>query len=142
MNLIAKRFGDLEAAAETVKKTKQSKYVSYLEQHTEEIDSNALLQWVVRAEALISTVCGTESLTIKHFIDADTTVTMYTSNWSRFERTHAVFAAVKEDFEAGYLISFRTLVQSEVFQTEFDQATELLGHGIHHTLCCHRRSCP
>ena len=61
MNLIAKRFADIEAAAETVKKTKQSKYVSYLEQHTEEIDSNALLQWVVRAEALISTVCGTES---------------------------------------------------------------------------------
>ena len=54
---------------------------------------------------------------------------MYTSNWSRFKRTHAVFAAVKEDFEAGYLISFRTLVQSEVFQTELDQATELLDTG-------------
>lgn len=41
----------------------------------------------------------------------------------------AVFLAAREDFEGGYLSSVRTLVQAEVFDSELEQAEELLKGG-------------
>jgi hypothetical protein len=41
----------------------------------------------------------------------------------------AVFDTAREDFEGGYLISFRNLVQAEVFESELDQAKELQSAG-------------
>ncbi|MGY4398211.1 hypothetical protein ACVWZA_003415 [Sphingomonas sp. UYAg733] len=41
----------------------------------------------------------------------------------------AVFEAAREDFEGGYLNSVRTLIQSEVFDNELEQARELLNGG-------------
>lgn len=35
----------------------------------------------------------------------------------------------KEDFEGGYLISLKQLVQAEVFESELEQAQELLNSG-------------
>jgi hypothetical protein len=40
-----------------------------------------------------------------------------------------VFDTAREDFEGGYLISFRNLVQAEVFESELDQAKELQSAG-------------
>jgi len=41
----------------------------------------------------------------------------------------AVFMAAKEDFEGGYLTSIRSLVQAEVFDSELEQAEELVKSG-------------
>lgn len=41
----------------------------------------------------------------------------------------AVFLAAREDFEGGYLSSVRTLVQAEMFDSELEQAEELLKGG-------------
>lgn len=41
----------------------------------------------------------------------------------------AVFVAAKEDYDGGYLSSLRNLVQAEVFDSELDQALELLSNG-------------
>ena len=49
--------------------------------------------------------------------------------FERMKRMRAVFLAAKEDFEGGYLVSFRNLVQAEVFTNELKQAEELLKSG-------------
>jgi hypothetical protein len=41
----------------------------------------------------------------------------------------AVFLALHEDFQGGYLHSLRNLVQAEVFDSELEQANELLNKG-------------
>jgi len=41
----------------------------------------------------------------------------------------AIFSAAKEDFHGGYLSSVRALVQAEVFDSELEQANELLSSG-------------
>jgi hypothetical protein len=40
-----------------------------------------------------------------------------------------VFFAAKEDYEGGYLSTFRSLVQAEVFDSELEQSASLLSGG-------------
>ena len=40
-----------------------------------------------------------------------------------------VFLAAKEDYDGGYLVSVRSLVQAELFDSELEQACELLDKG-------------
>lgn len=54
---------------------------------------------------------------------------MSLSTCDLLERMGTVFLAAKEDFEGGYLSSVRSLVQAEVFDSELDQASELLSSG-------------
>jgi hypothetical protein len=41
----------------------------------------------------------------------------------------AVFLAAREDYEGGYLRSTRSLIQADVFDSELEQAQELLDAG-------------
>jgi hypothetical protein len=54
---------------------------------------------------------------------------MSTTNHQVFLKLRAIFEAAKEDYEGGYLNSLRLLVQSEVFDSELEQASELLASG-------------
>jgi hypothetical protein len=51
------------------------------------------------------------------------------SNYETFKGLEAVFLAAKEDFEGGLLQSLKHLVQAEVFESELEQAEELLKAG-------------
>jgi hypothetical protein len=53
----------------------------------------------------------------------------WSSIYERFKRTRTIFLAAQEDFEGGYLTSLRVLVQAEVFDSELEQASELLRAG-------------
>jgi hypothetical protein len=44
-------------------------------------------------------------------------------------RLKSIFSAAKEDFFSGYLSSVKVLVQAEVFDSELEQASELLSSG-------------
>jgi len=55
--------------------------------------------------------------------------TAYSGIYDAMKRVKAVFFAAKEDFEGGYLISVKNLVQAEVFDSELEQASELLSAG-------------
>jgi len=46
-----------------------------------------------------------------------------------FDSTKIIFIALKEDYEKGYLSSIETLVQAEVFESQLEQAEELLKNG-------------
>jgi hypothetical protein len=91
------------------------------------INQNELINWSVKVRHLLSSVCGPESVHLKQFVACETT-SMYITNHEIFLRLRAVLEAAKEDYEGGYL-SLKLFVQAEVFDSELEQASELLASG-------------
>ncbi|HWZ50192.1 MAG TPA: hypothetical protein VNW54_01890 [Granulicella sp.] len=127
-NKLTQRFAELEAQLKQVKATKISEYSSLLNRNLFQVDSTRKLAWEVKARHLLEKACGLESQHFKHFEKAARPDSVSTSA-DILERMGTVFLAAKEDFEGGYLSSVRSLVQSEVFGSELEQATELLSSG-------------
>ena len=92
------------------------------------LDPEQLLNWSVKVTSLLERVGPEASSQLRMFVEAEKTKSM-DSAFDRFKRMKAVFLAVKEDFEGGYLVSYRSLVQAEVFTSELDQAREQLSSG-------------
>ena len=92
----------------------------------EAIDSELFVGWCVKARSLIGSACGRDGEHLQAFIKAEESRGF---NYTRLKRVRAVFLAAKEDFEGGYLVSVRNLVQAEVAGSEIDQATELWDSG-------------
>jgi hypothetical protein len=86
------------------------------------------LGWRVKAKNLIRSACGTDHDHLDAFIKAEASGD-FKGNYSTLKSVRAVFLAAKEDFEGGYLVSVRNLVQAEVAGSEIDQATELWDSG-------------
>ena len=122
------RFAELTEQMESLLSSKASMYDSLAAKTTIGIEGNALLEWKVKAKNLLSKACGKQSEHYTEFVENETTG-MYGTYLATLERLRAVFLAAKEDYEGGYLQSTRSLVQAEVFDTELEQATELLGGG-------------
>lgn len=125
--LFEKRFGELEAQILALEATKTMRHGEYTGSYPH-IDANALLGWEVKAKSLLSNACGETSHHVNAFIEAEKPVS-FSNNFEELGRVKAVFLAAKEDFEGGYLNSVRNLVQSEVFGSELEQASELLSAG-------------
>jgi hypothetical protein len=73
--------------------------------------------------------CGTDSEHYGQFVKSEEQKRIGSTNFSGLKELKAVFLAAKEDYEGGYMNSFRNLVQAEVFDGELDQARELLSGG-------------
>lgn len=125
--LFKKRFNELEAQADVVEasKTIGSGKISKGQEY---VDSDLLLNWKVKVRNLLSKVCGEDSQHFQQFEKIENS-SVYTTNYTIFKRLKAIFLAAKEDFEGGYLLSIKTLVQAEVFDSELEQAKELLHGG-------------
>jgi hypothetical protein len=129
-NLLKRRFQELTKQAEKIEASKRMERDAYDNSLNERIDSNVLLNWKVKAKALLVSACGSDSQHFKQFEKSETT-SMF-SNLDNFRRMKAVFEAAREDFEGGYLASVHDLVRAEVFGSELEQASELLksGYGL------------
>ncbi|MCH2219499.1 MAG: hypothetical protein MK097_04120 [Dechloromonas sp.] len=119
------RFAELNEQMESLLASKAPKYDSFIEKTKIEIEGNALLEWKVKARNLLSKACGQESEHYTEFVKNDTTG-IYGTHLATLERLRAIFVAAREDYEGGYLQSTRSLVQAEVFDSELEQAIELL----------------
>ena len=95
------------------------------------VDGDAFLAWSVKAKNIIIQVCGEESQHFIAFTQAEKFSGLGDSQHGILRRTRAVFSAAKDDFEGGYLTSIKSLVQAEVFDSELEQAGELLSSGYH-----------
>lgn len=95
------------------------------------IDSDAFLAWRVKAKNIILQVCGEKSQHFIEFTQSEKVSGLGDGYHSALKRTRAVFSAAKDDFEGGYLTSIKSLVQAEVFDSELEQAEELLASGYH-----------
>jgi hypothetical protein len=124
---LKKRFSELLSQADAVAATKQRKHSSHSGSY-EQVDSDLLLGWCVKARNLLASACGRDSEHFNSFVEAEKPGP-WEENPVKLSRLRAVFLAAKEDFEGGYLSSIRNLVQAEVFSTELEQARELLTAG-------------
>ncbi|TYK56892.1 DUF4145 domain-containing protein [Pseudomonas synxantha] len=126
--LLGKRFTELEqqlAALLNSATLKRDEHDGASELY---IPPDLILNWNVKAKALMERVCGTDSTHLKMYAEADVQG-MYESYVDRLNRLKAIFLAAKEDFDGGHLNTIRNLVQAEVFTSELEQAEELLKSG-------------
>lgn len=123
MKQFGRRFEELAAQAQEVDKLKK-----HYTAGTFTIDSNAVLNWAVKVQNLLSMVSGPDSEHYRRFIAAEK-IQSYDTNYDVFLREKGVFLAAKEDYEGGYMNSVKTLVQAEMFDDELEQAEELLANG-------------
>lgn len=120
------RYEDLNTEAETVLTSKH--YVQNSFGSGEYVDQNILDEWRIKVKNLLSKSCGLDSEHYKEFVTGEKPHG-FESNLSQFKRLKAVFNAAKDDFAGGYLISIKSLVQAELFDSELEQAKELLNSG-------------
>jgi len=86
------------------------------------------VNWIVKAKNLLQSACGVDSQHFKLFEECEKGRKFWT-NYDILLALRSVFLAAKEDYEGGYLSSVKTLVQAEVFDSELEQASELLKSG-------------
>ncbi|ELX09961.1 hypothetical protein Jab_2c20450 [Janthinobacterium sp. HH01] len=126
----AARFQQLKEQFDAVLATKGSVYSAFTQSNHDTLDGELAHEWRVKARSLISMACGESSLHLKEFVESEKPQTME-GPVSLMKRLGAVFNAVRDDYEGGYLSSFKSLVQAEVFDNELEQASELLSSGYH-----------
>ncbi|EGQ8503932.1 DUF4145 domain-containing protein [Vibrio vulnificus] len=124
---LAQRFNELKNQYLEIEQTK--KHVSGAFGSTDTIDIDALTSWKVKVKNLLVTVCGEQSQHFIAFIKGEESSYSLESQYSILTRLGAIFDAAKEDFEGGYLNTLKQLVQAEVFESELEQAEELLASG-------------
>lgn len=127
MNKINKRFEELQNQAKEIKDSKHVIYSEYTGSDTY-VDSEKLLNWLTKTENLIVNVCGENSTYYSTFIE-EKNVKGFETNLNVFNRINTIFSAIKDDYENGYLTSYKSLIQAEVFDNELEQAKELLDSG-------------
>jgi len=120
------RFDQLANEIRTIEATKKNEHGdlgSY-----SRVDKKLLLAWVVKTKNLLVSACGEKSQHYKEFVKAEK-IRPYESNYDSFERMKAVFSASMDDYKGGFLTTIKNLIQADVFDTELEQARELLNSG-------------
>ncbi|MDD9158406.1 hypothetical protein PVK64_19765 [Aliivibrio sp. S4TY2] len=124
---LTQRFHELKVQLEALEQTQ--KRVSSAFGTTDTIDNDLFTNWKVKVRNLLVTACGEDSQHFKAFVKGEESNYSMESQLSILKRVGAIFDATKEDYEGGYLNSLKQLVQAEVFESELEQAEELLSSG-------------
>ncbi len=93
-----------------------------------EMDDAKALTWKVKAKNLLVATCGEASQHYQEFLKAEE-LNSYESSSDPLKRMRAVFIAAMDDYNGGYLTSIKNLIQADVFDSELEQAGELLSSG-------------
>ncbi len=123
INKHSKRFDELTTELEQIEAARTQKHGSHFF-----VDEEKLDEWRLKAKSLISRACGKEGEHLEAFANAET-LQPFDTNYEILKRLRPVFAAARSDFQGGHLASVRSLVQAELFDSELDQALELLKQG-------------
>ncbi|EHU1360295.1 HEPN domain-containing protein [Acinetobacter baumannii] len=125
---ILNRFEELISEAKSIVKHKKSKstqrnnILKPVEYFDEPINEQ-YLTWKVKAENLLLLACGEHSVHYQAFL-REKENGRYAPN--KLQNSIPVVLAAYDDLKGGFLISFRQLVQAEVFESEIEQAKSLL----------------
>lgn len=125
-----RRFAELVQQANEIESKKKPLTGDFAGLGMFEVDATALLNWQVKARQLLIAVCGDESHQVSTYREHEKPGP-YETSCDVLERLRAIVLAAKEDYEGGYLSSIRNLIHSEVFDTELEQADELLSGGYY-----------
>ena len=125
---LIERFDQLDEEMKAVEATKKLVPGGYPMGAYTSIDEERLLAWEVKVKNLLVSACGIDSQHYKTFVDVEKP-RKYESSYERFQRMRAVLAAASDDYKGGFLMSIKNLIQAEVFDSELEQAEELLDSG-------------
>jgi Domain of unknown function (DUF4145) len=122
-----KRFQELADQLVTLENSKTTAFDEAFLKDRDYVEDVLLLNWKVKVRNLLEKVCGEGSQHFRQFEKNE--YGAYLSSYKNLQNLKAIFLAAREDFEGGYLLSIRNLVQAEVFDSELEQAEELLKNG-------------
>ncbi len=134
---IWKRFEELENTIKSIETTKKIVHERTIRAHmfdtheTEEIsriDSSEIITWCIQVKDLLKKIVNTDSIYYKEFYDITASINS-NEKFDTFLIIKSIFLTFKNDYEKGYLSSIKTLIQAEVFETQLEQAQELLNSG-------------
>lgn len=89
------------------------------------IPNDFIFNWLVKAKNLVANTCGEDSQHFKTIEKIEDRIDEERTSKS-IMRLYGAFSAAKDDFAKGYIFNIRDIVQSDVFNDELSQATELL----------------
>ena len=127
---IEKRFNEIEIMAELIRKSKKHERSALDGRTMIVIDNELFLQWRVKVKALFLSLISDSSPYYQELLKAEKGGG-FSSPLDKFDNMHSVFTALKSDFNSGYLVSFKSLVQADLFDSELEQAKELLRGGFY-----------
>ena len=128
-----RKFTDrFEALEKEMIKVGNTRHTTYDEMFgsSDHVDAEAFLEWRIKVKNLLVKLCGKKSEHYQAFKDKEKD-RAFTDSLHKFKELKAVFNATKDDFEGGYLSSYKSIVQAEVFDNELEQAYELLKNGYY-----------
>lgn len=123
---LSDRFDQLFTEIPSIESTIKCKYSELVDYDV--IDEELELTWKVKVKNLLVSACGKDSQHYQEFIKAEQ-IHSYESVADRFKRMKSVFIAAMDDYKGGYLTSIKNLIQADVFDSELEQAEELLSNG-------------
>jgi len=86
------------------------------------------LAWKVKVKSLLKSSCGENSIHLQDFIHSEKQQGMDNKTYV-LKRLSPVLIAAYDDFKNGFLVTFKQIVQAEVFDNELEQAKSLLESG-------------
>lgn len=124
------RYEQLIEEAETIKSLITTKYSEYSGNYSDlgEDGDAQYLQWKVKVKNLLKLSSGENSVHYKEFVLSEE-MQMYDTNPKVLKRLIPILIAAYDDLKGGFLVSFKQIVQAEVFDSELEQARSLLKSG-------------
>ena len=86
------------------------------------------IEWQMKSKNILSITCGEESHYLSQF-KTNLKAGMADANKSILNRVIPILRAAEDDLKNGFLITIKQLVQSEVFDSELDQAKHFFDSG-------------
>ncbi len=86
------------------------------------------IEWQMKSKNILSITCGEESHYLSQF-KTNLKAGMADTNKSILNRVIPILRAAEDDLKNGFLITIKQLVQSEVFDSELDQAKHFFDSG-------------
>jgi len=125
------RFEQLINEAKQIATKKQSSTTTRMSrtitrEYFDEVTNEHYLSWKVKTENLLKISCGEDSVHYQAFLREKDNGLSFPS---RLRNSIPVVLAAYDDLKNGFLISFKQIVQAEVFDSELEQAKSLLESG-------------
>lgn len=86
------------------------------------------LAWKVKVKSLLKSSCGENSIHFQDFIHSEKQQGIDNKTYV-LKRLTPILIATYDDFKNGFLVSFKQIIQAEVFDSELEQAQSLLDSG-------------
>ena len=130
--IIARRFSELAAKANTVLAQKQFSFANDEGVRSFSIPSPPFTEWATNVQNLLLRTFGSSSVHYQNFCAQYEKFAGYESD---FMNCNAVFVAAWEDYQGGYLFNVRSLAKAEVLSDALAQAKELLQANYKDPAC-------